>query len=232
MQLSGCQRSAQCSPWVAPIGVGKICCRLNRRRRCGGELTSDGKADRFYGGICRRVSNLHRGRDICVMLRPRYQNKPERAKIREKERRRYLLPGKEKEFMANKEKMAVWLYPETKELVKDHMKQDNASSMSEFIEDAIRYYCGHLDCNTVEATTFLSSAVHTIIDSCLKGSEQRISRLLFKVAVEIAKLCNVLAYANEIDDEMLDSLQSYCVNEVRKINGIIQFEDAHRYQNS
>ena len=131
--------------------------------------------------------------------------------------------------MANKEKMAVWLYPGTKELVKNHLKQDNAS---EFIEDAIRYYCGHLDSTTPEATTFLSSAVHTIIDGCLKGSEQRISRLLFKVAVEIAKLCNVLAVTNDIEEETLDNLQAYCVNEVRKINGIIQFEDAHRYQNS
>ena len=41
--------------------------------------------------------------------------------------------------MANKEKMAVWLYPETKELIQKHLESANAKSMSEFIEKAIKF---------------------------------------------------------------------------------------------
>ena len=47
--------------------------------------------------------------------------------------------------MANKEKQAVWLYPEVKELLTTHMAAANAKSQSDFIEKAIRFYAGYLD---------------------------------------------------------------------------------------
>ena len=42
--------------------------------------------------------------------------------------------------MAKKEKQAVWLYPEVKELLTTHMAAANAMSQSDFIEKAIRFY--------------------------------------------------------------------------------------------
>ena len=42
--------------------------------------------------------------------------------------------------MAKKEKQAVWLYPEVKELLTTHMAAANAKSQSDFIEKAIRFY--------------------------------------------------------------------------------------------
>lgn len=38
------------------------------------------------------------------------------------------------------------------------------------------------------------------------------------------------AAINDVDDETLDKLYAMCVNEVRKINGIIDYEDAVDYQ--
>ncbi len=38
------------------------------------------------------------------------------------------------------------------------------------------------------------------------------------------------AAINDVDDETLQSLHAMCVNEVRKINGIIDYEDAVQYQ--
>ena len=46
--------------------------------------------------------------------------------------------------MAKKEKQAVWLYPEVKELLTTHMAAANAMSQSDFIEKAIRFYAGYL----------------------------------------------------------------------------------------
>ena len=40
----------------------------------------------------------------------------------------------------------------------------------------------------------------------------------------------MLAAVNDIDDETLRQLQSMCVNEVRRINGIISYEDAVEFQ--
>ena len=64
----------------------------------------------------------------------------------------------------------------------------------------------------------------------IKGTEQRLARLLFKVAVELGKISNMLAAMNDVDEETLRQLQGMCVNEVRKINGIISYEDAVRFQ--
>ena len=82
--------------------------------------------------------------------------------------------------MAKKEKQAVWLYPEVKELLTTHMAAANAMSQSDFIEKAIRFYAGYLDCNSENMTEYLGETVSAVIDGIVKGSEQRISRALFK----------------------------------------------------
>lgn len=64
----------------------------------------------------------------------------------------------------------------------------------------------------------------------INGTEQRLTRLLFKVAVELGKLTHLLAVAKDVDDETLRQLLVMCINEVRKINGTIDCEDAVRYQ--
>lgn len=46
--------------------------------------------------------------------------------------------------MQKKEKQAVWLYPETKELMMNHLQAADARSQSEFIEKAIRFYSGYM----------------------------------------------------------------------------------------
>ena len=40
----------------------------------------------------------------------------------------------------------------------------------------------------------------------------------------------MLAAMNDVDEETLRQLQGMCINEVRKINGIISYEDAVRFQ--
>ena len=52
----------------------------------------------------------------------------------------------------------------------------------------------------------------------------------FKMAVELAKLCHVVAYSHEVDEGDLQKLHAKCVEEVSRINGTVLFEDAYRYQ--
>lgn len=71
--------------------------------------------------------------------------------------------------MANKEKQAVWLYPEVKELLTTHMAAANAKSQSDFIEKAIRFYAGYLDCNSENMTEYLGETVSAVIDGIVKA---------------------------------------------------------------
>lgn len=120
--------------------------------------------------------------------------------------------------MANKEKQAVWLYPEVKELLTTHMAAANAKSQSDFIEKAIRFYAGYLDCNSENMTEYLGETVSAVIDGIVKGSEQRISRALFKLAV------------TDVDETDVGKLYGMCTEDVRRTNGIIDFRNAYKYQ--
>ena len=132
--------------------------------------------------------------------------------------------------MANKEKQAVWLYPETKELMVSHLLAANAKSQSEFIEKAIKFYAGYLDCSSDNASEYLIAVVSIVMDGIVKGSEQRISRALFKLAVESAIQSHILAAVTDVDESDVGKLYGMCVDDVRKINGIIDFRSAYKYQ--
>lgn len=129
---------------------------------------------------------------------------------------------------ANKVKFALWVYPQTLKDVEVHYQGDNCRSQSEFIEKAIKFYIGYLD--EEKSVNYLSPMITETVKAQIKGTEQRLARLLFKVAVELGKLSHMLAAMNEVDEETLKSLHAMCVNEVRKINGIIDYEDAVEYQ--
>lgn len=128
----------------------------------------------------------------------------------------------------NKTKFALWVYPQTLRDVEKHYKGDNCKSQSEFIEKAINFYLGYL--NEENNINYISPMITETVKATIKGTEQRLARLLFKVAVELGKLSHILAAANEIEDETLSKLHAMCVEEVRRINGIIDAEDAVGYQ--
>jgi len=128
----------------------------------------------------------------------------------------------------NKVKFPLWAYPETLKDVENHFKNDNCKSQSEFIERAIKFYIGYLD--EEKSVNYISPMITETVKAQIKGTEQRLARLIFKVAVELGKLSHMTAAMNDVDEETLNSLHAMCVNEVRKINGIIDYEEAVEYQ--
>ena len=81
-----------------------------------------------------------------------------------------------------------------------------------------------------EPSSSISPMITETVKAEIKGTEQRLARLLFKVAVELGKLSHAFAAVNEVDDETMRALHAMCVDEVRKINGIITYENAEKYQ--
>ena len=112
------------------------------------------------------------------------------------------------------------------------MSAANAKSQSDFIEKAIRFYAGYLDCSSDNMTEYLGATVAAVMDGIVKGSEQRLSRAIFKLAVQSAIQSHILAALNDVDDETLGKLYNMCVNDVRSANGIINFRAARDYQNT
>jgi len=129
-------------------------------------------------------------------------------------------------------KFPLYIFPDTMEKVDLLYKHDNCASKTEFMEKAIRFYCGYLLNKEACATEFIAPPLTTILEGIVKGSEQKLSRALFKLAVETGAVTHMLAAVNEIDDDTLQKLRIMCVDEVKRINGIINFEKAVRYQRS
>ena len=127
-----------------------------------------------------------------------------------------------------KQRCTVWL---TKEAVlkSDAGKiQEELPSRSDYIEKAIHFYAGYLA--AAHNVDYFAMAIQESISGTVKTSENRLARLLFKIAVEMAKLEQMLATINDMDEETLRRLHIRCVNDVKKINGIIRMEDAVRFQ--
>ena len=113
--------------------------------------------------------------------------------------------------------------PDTNRKIKELMPKANCRSENEFIEKALKFYCSYL--TTQDTTGFLPRIfVHAMQDT-LKSSENRIARLLFKLTVEISMMMHVLALGLQIDVSQLDDLRWQCVQEVKKTNGAITFND-------
>ena len=130
----------------------------------------------------------------------------------------------------DKTKVSCYFMPHTLAEVDHIYKSDNCSTRTEFIEKAVRFYLGYL--NEESGVNYISPMITETVKAEIKGTEQRLARLMFKVAVELGKLSHMLAAVNEIDEETLRDLHTMCINEVRKINGIINYEDAVDYQHS
>lgn len=128
----------------------------------------------------------------------------------------------------DKRKFALWLHPETLEQVETAYKKDDCRSKSEFIEKAVRFYLSYLaaeDDSSLLPNAFLSS-----MKSIVSESDNRIGRLLFKLAVEMAVMSNILAAMDDVDDVTLSRLRGECVKAVKQINGAFTMEDAVKWQ--
>lgn len=127
-----------------------------------------------------------------------------------------------------KRRFQSWLRPSTIQLMDCLYENDNCKSKSEFMEKAIRFYAGYL--STQNAREYLPNVVTSTLKSIVAESDNRQNRMLFKLAVEIAIMENIIASGQEIDPLSLERLRGECVKEVKRLNGSFSFEDALDWQ--
>lgn len=126
-------------------------------------------------------------------------------------------------------RVPLWIYPSTDGEIENSYESDNCKSKSEFIEKAVKFYLGYL--KQERNVNYLSPRITSSVEAVINGTEQRINLNLFKIAVELGKISHTLAVANDVDEDTLRDLHAMCVDEVRHINGFINYESAVRFQN-
>lgn len=127
-----------------------------------------------------------------------------------------------------KRKFALWIHPSLLEEVDSLYKSDNRTSRSEFMEKALRFYMGYL--SSQENQDYLADVIPSTVKGIVDESSNRMGRLLFKMAVEQAVTSNILAAVCEVDQQELERLRNQCIQQIRKTNGMISFEQALRWQ--
>lgn len=120
------------------------------------------------------------------------------------------------------------MYPDTLEKIGEIYREDNCESKSEFIEKAVNFYIGYL--TSEDKKSYLPSVVTSTLKSIVAESDNRQNRMLFKLAVEIAIVQNLIAATQDIDPTSLERLRGECVKEVKRLNGSFSFEDAVYWQ--
>ncbi len=108
------------------------------------------------------------------------------------------------------------------------LSQANVKSRNEFVTEALRFYCGYL--SSRQSEDYLLRSLSSVLTGTVQNTENRLARMDFKLAVEISKLAHVIAYTHEVDPEDMKWLHGKCVDEVKRINGAVDFEDAYNYQ--
>jgi len=118
--------------------------------------------------------------------------------------------------------------PEMERKIEAAMEKDNCQSRNEFLEKSLQFYCNYLISEDV--TDFLQPIFLRAVQGTIQCSENHIARLLFKLAVELDMVMNVLAAGMEIPEEQLQSLRGRCVKNVKRTSGSITLDSAVEYQ--
>ena len=126
-------------------------------------------------------------------------------------------------MVKGKEKFALWITPECKQLVDDCYADDQCQSRSEYIEKAILFYTGFLYAE--KADRYLPKVLQQILAGTLDRFAERIGRQLFKLAVEQNVNNHILASDTDIDARSYQKMRGLSMEEVKRTNGKIDFED-------
>lgn len=128
----------------------------------------------------------------------------------------------------SKVRKAFYIEEDILEQVDSLLQQADVKSRNEFLNQALKFYIGYLTSAKIE--NYMLSSISSVMHATVKDSENRMARAMFKLAVETSKLANVIAYSQEIDEESMGKLHVRCMEEVKRINGAVKFEDAYEYQ--
>ena len=129
---------------------------------------------------------------------------------------------------SGKVRKAFYIEEDILEQVDSLLQQADVRSRNEFVNQALRFYIGYLTSEKIE--NYMLSTISSVMHSTVKDSENRMARAMYKLAVETSMLYHVIAYSHGVDEETLRKLQAKCAEEVKRINGAVQFEYAYKYQ--
>ena len=131
--------------------------------------------------------------------------------------------------LIKKYKITVRMDGKTEQEIRETMDDAHVKSVNAFIIKAIKFYLGYL--KQGKNLNFVSPILASAVKSEMNNIEQNLSEIIFKMAVQISMLAQVVADEKEFRPEYLEELYRWCAEKVASTNGIIFLEDMHSREN-
>ena len=128
----------------------------------------------------------------------------------------------------NTQKYTYTMPTDQYEAMKSFVEANGDRSVSSFVCRAVSFYMAYL--KSKGATEFLAPVIAGTIKSEIRSVEKNLSEMIFKLAVEQSVSNNIVAFCNDINPNNIESLRQHCARIVAETNGIVDLEEAFRWQ--
>ncbi len=100
-----------------------------------------------------------------------------------------------------------------------------AENANAFVRDAIDFYTEWLTLNRTQK--FLTPALESVITAKVRDCEERLSRLMFKLAVSQNMLAHIAGNDYNWNEREIEELRLQCVRELKETNGTLGVPDVY-----
>ncbi len=105
-------------------------------------------------------------------------------------------------------------------------QQYGFASRNAFLREVVDFYFAYHDRTHIDK--FLTPALESVISAKLRDSEERMARLLFKLAVGQNMLAHIAGGDYQYDDFELGALRAECIRELKETNGTLDVQEIYR----
>lgn len=130
--------------------------------------------------------------------------------------------------MDKRVKSGLAVTPAHLKLCDDNLRRAQADSRNEFMEKAIEFYAGYL--NAEQNPKFFDEMFTSTAQRKMEQVGKSLGTGQYKISVELAKLCHLIAAQMHMTDDQLRRLHQKCSEEVKALGSVPTFEQAYWYQ--
>lgn len=122
-----------------------------------------------------------------------------------------------KEKEQKKVKTVFWIDKNLMDEIDELLPLARTESRSEFMKNAVKFYIGFL--RTTRTESYLLTTFFSALSAIVGGTEERMERVLFRLAVEVAILHRIVAYEHVFSEEEIGEYREVAEKEVKSIIG-------------
>ena len=126
--------------------------------------------------------------------------------------------------------LTIRMDDEIKQEIQERMDDAHVRSLNAFVLKAIEFYLGYL--RQGKNLNYISPILASSIKGEMKNIEHNLSEIIFKMAVQLSMLTQIVADEKEFYPDYLEELQKWCAEKVASTNGIITLEDTLKRGNA